>query len=287
MNCAKIVCPFDRELIGRWRERELAVRVADPALIVPAANFVRDSGNRLMCVILDSAATFDQIAFSEEWRDIPLAVMAPALGRFRNLAGRAAALRQLNLRVYLPSSGDNLAGIRILSSVGIPGGIMLESGSVDWEGLADLMTYALLERAAHAPIEPFAYLVKHYHPAARMTIGAAYFDDPAQFMHLDAAGRAAPTRRALLAGEFTGRSDDLETAADGALPAERSPAWRELFAERHACASCPGFRLCLGGFRHDRGFPRGCSAFFTELLDLVEQQQAKPQAAPAAAVWQL
>lgn len=292
MSCEKIVCPFDRGIVERFRGREIAVRIDDPLLAPAARDLVRETRNSLMCVLCESPLPLAATPLPPVWDGIPLGLSVPGAGRMRDLAPITPRLRELDLRVFLPYSRENLTGLRVLSSIGIPCGLVLEEGEPDWEALADLMTYAVLEGVPHAPIEPFDLLRRNYDPERFMQWGAGFFDDPTQFVHLDREGRAALSPRDLRQGRFVGTVDGLEGSVAAALT-ERARARRSLFVEDHPCAACAGFRLCLGRFdRPDKGGPgapgrAGCSGFFSEMmdaLDLHREQKAQRDKAPA---WQL
>jgi hypothetical protein len=286
MNSIKIICPFDQALISRFKDREIAVRVDDPSLIPAAGRAIRESGNRLMCVILDSGKAVDQVQFHEEWIHLPIALMAPSLGAFRNLVKSIRLLRKLNLRIFLPYSGENLTGTRIIASLGIPCCIILEDAEIDWEGLADLMTYTVLERVPHASIGPFSYILKHYKPDSYTEWGAAYFEDPAQFIHLDSGGQVALSRRGLLNGKFIGHINELEAAINAARE-EKTRSRRKLFIENHPCSRCPSFKICLGRVMRDSANLRGCSGFFSEMVDAVELHREQNTMVRERPVWQL
>lgn len=287
MSLRKIVCPFDHALIRRFSEREICVRVDDPAMIPGAEAMVKESNNRLVCVILDSGKAVDEIELKEEWKDIPIALMASSMGKFRNVARNVPLMRKLNLRVFLPYNSENLTGIRILASVGVPCCIVLESAGIHWEDLADLMTYAVLEGAPHAPIEPFSYIARHYEPGDYTEWGAAYFEDPGRFLHLDAMGQVALSRRELLDGEFIGHIDDVESSSGCPAVEGRAGEWKNVFIENGPCSGCQGFRVCLGKFMKDKGDPRACSGFFSEMMEAVEQYLAQNTAGRETPVWQL
>jgi hypothetical protein len=289
MSSRKIVCPFDHALIRRFSEREICVRVDDPARIPGAAAMVRESNNRLVCVILDSGKTVDGIELSDEWKDIPIALMAQSMGKFRNVDRSLPLLRKLNLRVFLPYSAENMTGIRILASVGVPCCIVLESaaGGIQWEDLADLMTYSLLEGVPHAPIEPFSYIARHYAPSDYLKWGAAYFEDPDQFLHLDAGGQVALSRGELLDGAFIGHIDEVESAPGCPALEARVQEWRNVFIKNESCSGCRGFRVCLGKFMREKGDSAACSGFFAEMMEAVEQYLAQNAPVGDTPVWQL
>jgi len=265
----RLVCP--EVLIDRLEGRSLCVRVDSPDRIVEAADRARRR-SPWTCVICDSAVPLDEINPEETWRGIAIALMAPSIGRFRNLASRLELLRGLGLRVFLPGEGENLAAARLLASVGISVTVTFD-GSADWEALADLMTYALIGPVRHAPVEPFETMAACYRSAARgEDWGRAWFDDPSRYLHLDAAGRVALTRRELLDGRFVADgisnldSDEVKEAVEA-----RNQAWRELFAQDHVCARCASWRIC--GARFAAGAPDGCAAFFDETTQIIERRR--------------
>ena len=278
----KLVCPHERALIDRLEGRAICVRVDAAGDIVAAAADVRRH-NTLACVICDLSVPIEEIEVEDDWRGVPVALMAPSVGQFRNVAKKVAALRNLNLRVYLPCEADNLTGARVLASLGIP--VCIDFGAApDWDALADLMTYALLGLVPHAPIDPFQTIADGYRQTARSNNwGRVLFDDPSRYLHLDAEGRIALSRRDLLAGDFIAYelskldSPEVKHAVD-----ERLDAWRNLFAEDHFCARCRAWRICRARLCDGKAAPDGCDAFFDEMAEVIERR--KPEA--TVAKWQ-
>ena len=226
--------------------------------------------------------------FDARHQGIPLAVVAPSLGRFRDLARHLDRLRTLNLRVYLPcGQPGNLAGLRILSSVGVHCCADFRKGGTDWEALADLATYAVLERTPHAAMEPFAFMAANYPASHRLDWGRVWFDDPRHFLHLDGNGRVALSQAELAEGRFVAHSlDEIQAPAEFPPIRERLRSWRTYFVDGHPCAFCGGWRLCLGKFSRDPAAPGGCAEFFLEMIDLVRRQAALPAAPEERQIWQ-
>ena len=214
--------------------------------------------------------------------------MAPSLGRFRDLARHLDRLRKLNLRVYLPCDhADNLAGLRILSSVGIACCADFRDGGTDWEALADLATYAVLERTPHAAMEPFAFIAANYYSTDRLDWGRVCFDDPRHFLHLSEDGRVALSQADLAEGRFVAHNlSEIETPADFPPIRERLRAWRHFFIDNHPCASCAGWRICLGKFSANLSGNPGCAEFFGEMMDLVRRHTALRAAPEERRIWQ-
>jgi hypothetical protein len=288
MNLPKIVCPHRQELWSGLHGCEIAVVVDDVAKAARAAADVRNSGNTLFCVIVESSLPLDQITFGQELENIPLALRAPSMGQFRDLRSQVDRLRGLNLRVYLPCHpAENLAALKVLSSLGVHTCAVFEDGYHDWDTLADLMTYAVLGRAAHAPIEPFSFIASHYDRNQWLDWGRIYFDDPRHFLHVDAEGRVALSAAELRAGQFVASNlADLATAADCPAMRERSQAWKSFFGDFHPCACCPAWKVCMGRFAESALRDRACSGFFVEMMDVARQHAKLNAPVEDRAIWQ-
>lgn len=288
MGFPSIVCPDSESLLQKFKGLSVALKMNSCEHLAAGVENVRKSGNTLFCVILESDRPLADLEFADHHQGIPLAVRVPALGSFRDLAKHLDRLRSLNLRVYLSCDhADNLVGLRILSSVGIHGCADFRRGRTDWEYLADLATYALLGQAPHAAIEPFTFIAANYNSCKYLEWGRVTFDDPLHFLHLDEDGRVALSSAELAEHRFVAASPG-EIEAPEAFPPirERIWSWRHYFTDRHACASCAGWRICLGKFSDSLSENAGCAEFFMEMIDLVHQHRAlnvTPQERP---IWQ-
>jgi len=270
--------PFNESLIGGLSGRVLAVRVGDPSDVVRAAEFVRSSANRLSMVILDSAVPLDEIPFDEAWTSVKLAVFAPKMGQFRNVVKRLRLIRELNPTIYLPTNDpENLTALRILSSVNLRCAAVLDDrGAADWEGLTDLMTYALAGTVPHGAIEPFSTIAGRYQAAGWIEWGPVFFDDPKDFFHLDPDGRIALSRRELLDGDFIQTDIGLlDEVIDSEAYRQRIDVRGRLFLEYHPCSSCPGWRICTGKFAANGTDKSGCAAFTAEMIALLDDLEAR------------
>jgi hypothetical protein len=268
-----LVLPFDRALIDRLSGRVLVVRVDDPSDVPGAAEGVRSSSNRLSTVILDSPVPLDEVPFDESWTGIRIAVFAPAMRQFRALAGKLPLIKRINPLVYLSTDDpENLTALRILSSINLRCAAVFGGREpVDWEALSDLMTYALAGAVPHGSIEPFTTIAGRHRSNGWIEWGPVFFDDPKDFLHLDAGGRIALTRRELLEDSFieedVGRLDDI---VDSKAYRERVDIRGRLFLEYHPCTRCPGWRVCMGRFAPDGTDRSGCAAFTMEMTTLLD-----------------
>lgn len=288
MKLPKIVIPYNKTLLRSMSGQIVAVRVKSIPQAAEAAAHVRDSGNALFCAIVEANSPLAELALHDGIKDIPLAIMAPAMGKFRRVTAILPVLRGGNIRIYLPCDRpDNITSLRLLSSLGIHCCALFAPGETDWEELADLMTYAVLERAPHAPIEPFEFIASSYEPSSYLDWGRIFFDDPRHFLHLDARGRVALSRREASMGDFIA-AGIAEIAAADEFPAisERINSWRYRLAENHPCAFCAGWKICLGRFAPEAGEDGGCAGFFQEMLDVARQRGAQRAGGEELRVWQ-
>ncbi len=289
MSLIKVVCPFETELIASFAGHDLVVKVTDLSSAVMAAATVARSKNRLICIAVETDNCLDQLQFDEALQTIPLAVFPAAFGNFRQLAPQLGLLRRLNLRVYLGGDNrENLAGLRILSSLGIHAGVVMGPGPIEWDGLADLMTYAVLERTAHASIEPFSYITGNYDPLAPRDWSVFYFDQPGVYVHLDKQGRVALSKAELQSKQFiTENISSLGKPETQQKLEQRREYWREFFLDNHSCASCAGWKLCLGKFADKLTVDVGCAGFFAEMLEVVRQHKRQlEQTEKERSLWQ-
>lgn len=275
MGFPNLVLPFNEALIARLSKRILAVRVDEPADILRAAECVRSSANRLSIVILDSPVPLEEIPFDESWVGTKIALFTPRMGNFRGLFKKLELIRKINPLVYLAADNpENLSALRILSSVNVRcAAVFTDRGSVDWEALADLMTYALVGIAAHGPIEPFSTISERFRSAGWVQWDPVFFDDPKDFFHLDPGGRIALSRRELLEGSFIQEDiERLDDIIDSEPYHERIDIRKRFFLTYHPCSRCPGWRVCLGKFSQNTKDTAGCAAFFTEMIEILDQK---------------
>lgn len=249
---------------------------------------VRASGNDLRCVIVNLEQSLYEISFPEGLEDIPLAIRAPTAGRYAELSDLLPKLRAHNLRVYLPAdSPDNIAALQVLASLGVHCCAEFARHGPSWDALADLAAYAMLSRCAHATVEPFAFISSHFIPYTNVQWGRVVFDDPEHFLHLDEQGRVALSADDLAQERFVAQSVEEVSRQACRQLADYSHRWRGFFRDDHACASCPGWRLCLGRFAQRLDEDDDCAAFFEELVDTAMQRYALKQGeSQEQSIWQ-
>jgi hypothetical protein len=287
LNSHILVCPFHEDLFRRLGGRELVVRLDDLGKAMEAAQWAQQVQARIRCFWYCTETPLAALNFPDFFRDFPLALFTSGLGSLPDFFRQLPTLRQMNLRVYLPTgSEENYTGIRLLSSLGLAAGVIFQEPALNWEALTDLTSYAFFGLAPHAPIEPFHYLASHYDRHRRTDFSAVYFADPAGFLHLDETGRVALCEGDLAFGNFICQDlGELQNLADSPAYQQRLEAWRDFFLQPEGCAYCQGWRVCLGKFRRSAKTGPGCQEFFTDLMRAVERYNSLQQ--QKKALWQL
>ena len=236
------------------------------------------------CVQLHTRAPLASLQLRKEEGFLPIALFPSQMGRLQDLVRILPVLRALNVRVYLPANdAEQLKSVRILASLGIHCAVLLEGEGVLWGLLTDLMTYALLGLAPHATIEPFQLICGNYDPRYRTAFDAVYFDDPETYLHVNEQGGVALTRADLRAGRLIAATieEATETVRSAAHDAY-CDSWKDHFLARTKCASCPGWRVCVGRFAPVTDAEPDCSAFFAEMMDVIDRHH---EGQKKASVW--
>ena len=273
MSSPNLVCPHNRKLFDGLKRQLITVRVDDPEKVFDAAQDVRESGNRLFSVIVDTDLSLEDIDIPENWGGISVALFIARMGRFRTVRKKLERMRRMKVRVYLPCNDpENITSLQILSSVGVSVASRIVQGPHHWEPLLDLMTFAILGPAPHSPIDPFVFVADNFETGGAVDWRGIYFEDPSEFFHLDDRGHTALSHDELIAGDFI--FDD----PSGIDARDEHPEYRlrtnpreRFFLTDHPCSRCPGWRVCMGAFVQNGSIPAGCSEFATEMLDVVEQ----------------
>jgi hypothetical protein len=276
MSSHILVCPFSEELLSRIRGKKLAVRLNSIDEISFVSREVPRSGNHLHCAIYQTQASLSEIPFQEEWQHVPLVLTAADLGGFLAFAGHLPIVRQLNLMIRLPiECEENYTSLRILSSLGIAATVLFGKTAPLWDALTDLMVYAILNRAPHAPLEPFFYIASHYEPEGPIDFNDVYFENPSKYLHLNKDGLAALSGTELDAGKFISKDlDQLDAISECEDYTERLEEMRRSSLRTDGCSSCPGWKVCLGKFCGFMDENTGCRQFFAELIDVAQRYQA-------------
>lgn len=227
--------------------RSVVVMADDQETLKKGADDLARSGNRLVSMLLETGSV-DLVMPREDWSGIPIVISARYFGSFRNFEDRIDMMRRLNIAVHLPcDSPANITGLKVLSSLGINTTAMMLTEDPDWDSLSDLAAYALLSPAAHAPMEPFDHIARHYRPSRNVDWEFLYFEDPKRFAQMDNKGGLIPH-----------------------VPSGR----KRRPGNDHPCHRCSGWNVCHGQFA-PQAHSGECSKFFIDLIDTIGRSQRK------------
>jgi len=273
VSSPNLVCPHNRKLFDSLGRQLITVRVKDPEQAFVAARNVRESGNRLFSVIVDTDHSLEEIDIPDDWGGISVALFIPRMGRFRSIRRKLERIRRMKIRVYLPCDDpENITSLQVLSSVGVSVASRIIQGPHLWEPLLDLMTFAILGPAPHSPIDPFVFVADNFETGGSVDWRGIYFEDPKEFFHLDDKGRVALSHHELINEDFIfDDPSDIDIREENPEYRLRTDPRERFFLTDHPCSRCPGWRVCMGAFVQNGAPPEGCSEFAAELLEVVEQ----------------
>jgi len=277
-----LVLKFDEKLISKLNGEDIIITTDNFNLLNRTFDVVNEE-NKLnnITVYYDGALT--SIKFLENWKKIPLTIYVTGLGSHRMFFHMLGALRQMNLRIFLPSNvKQSFLDAQILSSLGVLSGIYFNSPKMDWDKVKDLQMYDIYAKTSHAPIEPFHYVAANYKGDERLDFNAVYYNDPTKYLHVNSDGKVALTMDDLKNQNYA--LDDLKqinTLKDNEQYIKLTTAWQQHFLDKSVCSFCPAWRICLGKFSETIDENKECQTTMMELLEGAEIHQKQHKKKPA------
>jgi hypothetical protein len=268
MSSHVLVCDFNEDLISRIQNQSFVVRVESPDLIPDAIRVVQEKNHVYTIWLHTDVPLYDlPIPDLENTGSVPFYIEVSGIGNFRESIGKIRLLRSWHVIILIPEDAPgSYRDCRILSSLLVPCGIKFGYQSPDWDSLADLMSYFVYSKVAHAPIEPFHFVISNYAFNNRIDFNRVYFEDPSKFLHIDQQGYIALSREELQRGELISKElEQLDNIENLLSYTQRLEGWRKFFLKPDGCAYCPGWRLCLGKFEESPDKETGCMQFFEDI----------------------
>ncbi|HNW42903.1 MAG TPA: hypothetical protein PKI19_00255 [Elusimicrobiales bacterium] len=260
------VVPFNEAVLGKTGSHPVAVRTNDPGEISRIAASV--SADRLHCIEVssDSLAGLD---FKKEWLALPLVFRLKRAGRLLDSIPALETLRGAAARFYFPATPENITAARVLSSLMVKTGLLLDGEGADWDALEDLVVYDSCGKVPHSSVEPFRYVYAEY-KNRQADYNELYLEKEGTFYHCDAQGNVALSGAALAGGDFIGTLDKADAIDFSACSLAAREKRRAPLLKFEGCAVCPGWLAC--GYRNSAK-PETCGMkpFMTALLDAAEQ----------------
>lgn len=275
MNDFFLTCEYDPESMRSLKDCSVIFYSNGFSLLETLQEEAAIHNIRIHCVYIRTKISLSEVIYKEEWSRYPLAIESPAVGRIYEFLVKSPVIRKLNLRFYFSTTEPSCyKDVRILSSLGFSSVIKIDGEKTDWEQLADLMIYALLNKKNHAEIHPFNYVCKNYKPQIRLDFDSVYFNDPVRFLHVNDHGKVFPKKEALTdLSMCIGNMDSLHSLREQDAYKLLKNKWSEFFLEPNKCASCRGWRICLGKYSKYIDTNPGCEDFFSEFLDTIETEK--------------
>lgn len=243
---------------------------------------------KLLCIKIDSAQNLSDITFSDELKNIPIALFSPAVGDKTKLLLDAKKLKQFNTQIYLPVDNDeNIKDLRILSSLGINCGFYVkdESADINWEMVDDLFYYFAYTPNKKATIEPFNYLINRDISDDSFNFKASLLDDPNKFVYLDNNGNFSNSYSDLQSLNYIGTGiSELHSHIDNYVPSNPNKA--KLFINNEQCSYCTSWRVCKANYLEQCKKNDSYKLLFDDILEFIEDKKSIPPK-KSAKKWQL
>lgn len=234
----------------------------------------------VFCIWLDNTLlSLSDIPFDESFEGIPIVLHLYNVGSIYVTLSRLDILKRLGIRVFLSSSSrENFSSLKILSSLGIDCGLLIDSERVDDEAFVDLASYYYLSQVPHATIEPFDYIWRNLHQEKNLDFSTVYFENPEKYIYVNEALDAAFSEEDLLKGSFIGNLNEMEKVDFQTMVSKKMTSYYSHFLQLDDCSKCPNFKICNKKMK--TAF-ENCSEVFAsvyeyaEIMDSIEQQRGK------------
>jgi hypothetical protein len=256
------VVPFNEAVIGKTNGR-LAVRTTNPGDIDKIIAVV--SRDRLHCIEV-SSESLASIDLKKEWIRLPLLFRLKRAGRLLDCIPALENMRNSAARFYFPATTENIIAVRVLSSLMVKTGLIMDRDNTDWEAMEDLLAYDAFGKVAHVSVEPFFYAYTE-HKNLYADYKELYLEKEGTFFHCDEKGNISLSSDALGKGDFIGTLDKADTIDFGGFSLSAREKRRTPQLKFGGCSVCPAWRVC--GFRKTGNEDNHCAMkqFMTALLE--------------------
>lgn len=269
MNEIIYICPWNKELISQLNGKRLVINTNGFANLAEISDFVNHK-NELICIRIHFNACLTDLLLQDDWETLPLVLYCNGIGDYKQFLTKHQYFKKMNMQIFFPSAFTyNYSELKILSSLGIQCGILLDQQPINWDLLSDLLNYALYTRIDHGHIDPFKYLVKHYRDNGPTDFNRVYFNDPSTYIHMDESGNMSFTAELLEQGEYIQQPiQNAEQLKATSVFKDIIYKWHDHFINYTPCSRCPAWRICLGKFAYLENYE--CRTFFSEVLEAIE-----------------
>ena len=204
------------------------------------------SNNQVFTVWFDNPLlSLSDIRLDESFEGIPIVMHLYNLGDLFTVMSSLDIFKRLSARVFVSSSlRENFTSLKILSSLGIDCGLLLDSAKIDDDAFVDLGSYFFLSQIPHASIEPFDFIWRNLQNEKNLDFSTVFFYNPEKYVYVNAEGNMAFSSRDLFNNSYIGKYDprkdiDFETGYK-----EKAARYYEHFMTLDSCSKCPSFHIC-------------------------------------------
>lgn len=240
-----IIYNYSQALTERLSGYSLIPRVENLCNIDEIVTEVQKN-NQLFCIWVDcSLMSISDLDFECVKTDTPIILYAYNIGDIFKTLYKVDLIRNHNIRIFLSSdSKENFHSVKILSSLGIDMGILLDSKHIDDDLFLDLASYALLGQVPHASIEPFDYIWRNILQEHNLDIDTIFFNNPQKYIYindrLDFSFSLEDLNKSCFAGNLAAIDHiDFNTEVEQKLNRYYSH-----FFALDKCSKCPAFKVC-------------------------------------------
>lgn len=242
---------------------------------------VMDTGkqNQVYCVWVDCPLmSISDMRWDCVETDRPIVLYAYSIGDMFKVLLEIERLRRLNIRVFLSSTcQENFHGLKVLSSLGIDCGLLLDSRHINDECFLDLASYALLTNAPHASMEPFDYICRHVMQSENLDIRTIYFDNPSKYIYVNDNLDFAFNEESLKNNEFVGNLANVSEIDFDTETSAKLERYYSHFIALDDCCKCPSFKICD---RKSQTLFDDCKEVYSTIFEFAEIRNTQRQQQP-------
>lgn len=225
--------------------------------------------NNVFCIWADcSLMSVSDMKWDCIHTDLPIILYAYSLGdTFKTLCG-IEMLRRLNIRIFLSSTcEENYHAIKMLSSLGIETGILMDARHINDDSFMDLASYAMLGQMPHSSIEPFDYIWRNLKVDENLDLQTTYFDNPSKYIYINDNLDFAFSEEDLDSNKFAGNLINVKNIEFENETATKLQRYYSHFIALDECSKCPSFRICN---RISQSRFKDCTNVFATIFEYAE-----------------
>lgn len=269
-NCEKIiVLDFDDYMSSSRTGEKIIARFIDEENLIGKCQVISNRNGLFAIWLCLENKSLSEINVQDSWPNIPIIIYCNGLGSTNKVLDMMPIIRNLSLKCYMPATDDNFVGIKIISSLGIDSGLLLNNSGnpINAEKFLDIASYACVSPIHHGPIEPFDYIWRNLGQDNNLDFSTVYLENPYKYVHSDANCNAAYSRTHLVKGDYCGHLDTILKDSVQYEEEYKNKYYYSHFMTLDKCSKCSAFKIC--NRKLDTLF-EDCESVMKEVYDLCE-----------------